>query len=521
MSDDSPPIIYGYTAPAGYMSESPAQDAELYRRHLQSLIDANKAASVTSVKDMALMAPMGFAAATAAHGVRGLARVLGGSSSMPFERGATGAALQGAKALGGAGAVYGANSAMDIPISDRVRAFIDAVPAGRALDRENRGAMHAAPSGEPARYADGGGTGSWGDEASSEAQGPSIWQQLSGYFQSLPGRAAVNLAERGRSLRDDPVKEHLRNAYGVGHVVDAYDAFKEGHPWAGAGNATLGALDLAAPLTSPVIATTDAALRAWKLAEQARPGQVAEALAKLTTKRMKPTGYAAERRAAEAERSVPRPEVPAPNGSPQRAQTMLDVIDRTWPGNTMATVGGTAAATGIPGVMLDDATSTAENYLDPMVGQYRTMQQEMAREHEQRAAPLRTDADAHPNIANYQHLQNEARLRRNINAGTAAGESLGGVGATYGAMKTALPALRTTMPGLAADLAMIHPALGLLGLAPLAVPAALGYGSWAAAHDIPERASAALDAHKKSKLIGKILDNYRDPQMKMTADGDY
>ncbi len=137
------PVIYGYTAPAGYMSESPAQDTELYRRHLQSLIDANKAASVTSLKDMALMAPMGFAASTAAHGVRGLMRVLGGSSGMPFEQGAAGAAWQGAKALGGAGTVYGANSAMDIPITDRVRAFIDSVPAGMALDRENRGAMHA------------------------------------------------------------------------------------------------------------------------------------------------------------------------------------------------------------------------------------------------------------------------------------------------------------------------------------------------------------------------------------------
>lgn len=165
-------------------------------------------------------------------------------------------------------------------------------------------------------------------------------------------------------------------------------------------------------------------------------GQVAEALAALTTKRMKPTGYAADRRVAAAEQSVPRPDVPAPNGSPQRAQTMLDVIDRRWPGNVMAGVGAPAAATGIPGVMMDDARGVAEAALDPMLGQYRTMQQEMTREHEQRAVPLRPDAEAHPNIANYQHLQDEARLRRNINAGEAAGETLGGIGATYGAMKT-------------------------------------------------------------------------------------
>lgn len=82
--------------------------------------------------------------------------------------------------------------------------------------------------------------------------------------------------------------------------------------------------------------------------------------------------------------------------------------------------------------------------------------------------------------------------------------------------------------GMGADLAAHGPlgmALGLpvmaAGALPFAVPAALGYGSWYAAHDIPAHASAALDAHKKSKLIGKILDNYRDPQMKMTADGDY
>jgi hypothetical protein len=59
------------------------------------------------------------------------------------------------------------------------------------------------------------------------------------------------------------------------------------------------------------------------------------------------------------------------------------------------------------------------------------------------------------------------------------------------------------------------------GALPFAVPAGLGYGAYKAAYDIPEHASAALDAHAKAKLIGKILQNYQDPQMKLTADGDY
>jgi hypothetical protein len=243
---------------------------------------------------------------------------------------------------------------------------------------------------------------------------------------------------------------------------------------------------------------------------------------------MKSVGPAAEKRIAAAERSVPLAELPQGVRSAGEAERMLDVASRKWPGNVMAGVGGTAAATGIPGVVIDDAKGAAEDILDPMVGRYRTMRQEMANERERDAVPLRTDAEAHPNIANLQRLQGEARHRRNINVADAVGEGIGGVGATYGAMKTvpwAAHRASAGMIGLGADLMGIHPVLGLgamaLGAVPFAVPAALGYGSWAAAHDMPDKASAALESHDKSKLLGKILRNYQDPSMKLTADGDY
>lgn len=370
-----------------------------------------------------------------------------------------------------------------------------------------------------------GGTGSWGDPP---VASPGMWGTVLDYVKSLPPRAMMHFADEGRRLRDDSVKENARNTYGVGHGVDAYDAAMEGRWPAALGSAALGALDLTAPITSPAIATTDALAHAWRAGMSARPAQVAEALAQMTSKRMKSTGAAAEKRAAVAERSVPHPDLPPGANYPSEAERMLDVIDRKWPGNVAAGVGAAAGATGVPGVMLDDAKSAIEGVIDPMVGQHRTMRQEMAQEGAERAVPLRSDAEARPNIANYQHLQDEARLRRNINVAEAAGETLGGVGATYGAMKTVPWAAHRTsagMAGLGADMMGIHPLLGLgvmaAGAAPFAVPAALGYGSWAAAHDIPEHADAALDAHKRAKLIGKLMDNYRDPTMKLVPDGDY
>ncbi len=370
-------------------------------------------------------------------------------------------------------------------------------------------------------------TGSWGDEPA--PQGPGIGRQFADYLRSLGPRAMMHFAEEGRRLRDDSVKENARRTFGVGPIVDAVDAGREGRYPAMVGNAALGALDLSAGVGSPATATADALAHAWHLASRLRPDEVKAALAAMTTKRMKATGPAAEKRAAAAERSVPQPALPPGARYPSEAEHMLDVINGArLPGNLMAGAGTAAGATGVPGVMLDDAKGAAESYIDPVIGQYRTMQQEMGREREQNAVPLRGDAAARPNIAYYQNQQDEAKHRRNINVADAVGEGIGGVGATYGAMKTVPWAWSRGMPGLialGAEAASIHPMLGLpimaAGALPYAVPAALGYGSWAAAHDMPDKASAALDAHAKAKLIAKLIANYRDPQMKLTPDGDY
>ncbi len=389
--------------------------------------------------------------------------------------------------------------------------------------------------------ASGGGTGSWGDEASSAAQGPSIMQQIGDYLKSLPARKMMDWRQEGQHLHDDSMKENARRTFGVGHGVDAYDAAVEGRPWAALGNAALGALDLGSVVASPAVAAADAGLHGWQALNAARPAQVSErALQELQKLLPKSGRYNAGSAAhqgrlskadALADRAIPEPALPAGANSALQARHMLDVIDRRWPGNLMAGVGTAAGATGIPGIMMDDAKDKANEYIDPAIGQYHTMQAEAAKEHEQNAVPLRTDAEAHPNIAHYQHLQGEAQHRRNINAADAGLEMAGGIGASA-ALPSATRWAGRNMSGAAvgagAELAAHGPlgmALGAIpiaaGLLPFAVPAALGYGAYQAAYDIPEHASAALDAHAKAKLIGKILQNYQDPQMKLTADGDY
>lgn len=395
-------------------------------------------------------------------------------------------------------------------------------PQGGYTTADVTARMSMSPDGPPAASST---TGSWGNPPETRE---SAWiahaRAIDDYIRGLPGRAMVNNAEGARrmvALGNAGIKEQVRDMFGVGHGVDAYDAAREGRYLDAAGNVALGALDLTAPISSPAVATTDAALRAWQAANAARPAQVAEELAKLTTKRMKTTGPAAERRAAAAERAIPEPAMPG-GRSAEEAQRMLDVASRTWPGNIGAGVGVAGGATGIPGVMMDDAKSA----VDPV----HAMQRDMAQESVDRGAPFRPEAA--PQIAFYQKQLDEARRARNINMGYAGAETAGGVGATYGAMKTTPWAFRGAMPGLVGLGAQIaadaHPLIGLpimaAGALPLALPAGLGYASWKAANAIPDNIKHALEAHAKAKTIEKILDNYREqpkPPSLTSSDRDY
>jgi len=138
MADDDLPRLYRYSGYGGQMTESPAQDAALYRQHLERFAEANRAAGTDSLKDSLMMVPLGAGIATTLHGLRGLGRVLAGSSFMPYESGGIGLGWQGAKILGGAGLGAAANSVMDNPVQDRKNAFLNAVRASFALEREKQ-----------------------------------------------------------------------------------------------------------------------------------------------------------------------------------------------------------------------------------------------------------------------------------------------------------------------------------------------------------------------------------------------
>lgn len=200
---------------------------------------------------------------------------------------------------------------------------------------------------------------------------------------------------------------------------------------------------------------------------------------------------------------------------------MLDVVERTWPGNVGAGGLAVGGASGIPGVVLDDLKSLADPLYD--------LRKEAASEPGRidRKAPFREDAG--PEIGHYQKQRSEAARARNLNIGLAGAESVGGVGTTYGAIKStpwAASKFSPGMAGLALDLGMIHPALLPLGLAaaaaPFAVPVGLGAASWGLSHAIPGNIEHAHKAHEKAKLLDKILDNYRAQPNPMTVGpGDY
>lgn len=333
-------------------------------------------------------------------------------------------------------------------------------------------------------------SGSWDDDPSRLA---ALWQAMRSRWQQ-EGQRLGALGHAGP-------KEQARDMYGIGHGVDAYDAAREGRYPEALGNAALSALDLAAPVSSSAVATTDAALRAWSAANAARPGLVAEELAKLTTKRMKPTGAAADKRAAAAERAVPWPTIPeAAHGSPQAAQAMLDLINRTWPGTVGAGAIAAGGASGVPGMVLDQARDAASGPVaayDQEVRDYREPEKSY-RTDDPHIKKIHSDMERTNNV-----LAGHMGVGAGLSAATPALAKLGWRGAT---------GIGTPLIGAGLELAGTHPAmmpigLGLaaLGLAPLALPmlpaGATGYGAYKAAMDSGPLRDRAL-------LLKELLDDY-------------
>lgn len=322
-------------------------------------------------------------------------------------------------------------------------------------------------------------TGSWEEPSSLAA----LWQAMRSRWQEEGERLAA-LGKAGG-------KEQARDMYGIGHGVNAYDAAKEGRYPAALGNAAMSVLDLTAPVSSPAVATADMALKAWSAAHAARPAQVAEELARLTTKRMKPTGAAADRRAAAAERAVPWPEVPeAAHGSPQAAQAMLDLANRTWPGNVGAGAIAAGGASGIPGIALD----SARDVLSGPVGAY----DQEVRDYRQPEKSYRLD-DPHIKKIYEDMARTNNVLARHLGAGaglSAATPALAKLG-WRGVQGWAVPA--------ALELGMVHPVLGLAaaGLAGATMIPAMATGAGAA--------KVAMDTgplRDRALMLKEILDGY-------------
>lgn len=335
-----------------------------------------------------------------------------------------------------------------------------------------------------------GATGAWEEPSSG----------VSDYVASLLARARAGWGDEGRrllTLGRAGSKEQARDMLGVGHFVDAYDASQEGRYLPAAGNAALGVADLAGPARSKAIPALDEALRAWSAATGARPAQVAAKLAELTTKRMKPSGPAADRRVSAAERTVPWPEVPIASGSPQRAQTMLDVADRTWPGNLLAGTVAAGGASGIPGAVIGDAK-------DALGGPVAAYDQDL-RDYREPEKAYRLD-DPHIKKIHDDMTTTNNVLAAHIGAGAGLAAAtpplarLGWRGASGIGMGVA---------GLGAEVAAANPMAGLglmaLGLAPMALPflpaAATGFGAFKAAADTGSLRERALN-------LKAILDGY-------------
>ena len=369
-----------------------------------------------------------------------------------------------------------------------------------------------------------GSTGSWDDPG--EAQ-QGLLRALLDYGKALPGRAMVGFGEEGRRLQElgrAGPKEQARDMFGLGHLVNGYDAVREGRYLPAAGNAVLGLADLAGPARSKAVGAADAALQAWDAALKARPAQLTERAAQELEKLLPPSGKfnayskAHKQRIRDAdyraERAIPAPEVPG-GRSADETQRMLETLYRTWPGNVGAGAIAAGGASGIPGVLLDDARGA----LDPLHAMYRNAVEERRAETEQRQMPV--TAGAQPEVNHYWDQLDRPRHERNVHAGFAGGMGLAGGPTAYAAGKTVPWAATRAMPGflgLAADAAMIHPALGIpiaaAALAPFAVPAGLGWGTWELAKGTEGQIHQAMKKHDEAKalqpIIRQLLENYRD-----------
>lgn len=378
-----------------------------------------------------------------------------------------------------------------------------------------------------AQYSAPAATGSWDDPQETHK---SLLRNILDYTQSLPARAMVNWGNEGQRLQqlgNAGPKEQARDMYGLGHFVDAYDAGKEGRYLPAAGNAALGAMDVAGPVRSKAVSAMDRALQAWGAATEARPAQLTERAAQELQKLMPKSGRGKPGSAAQAkrvgrsealaERAIPEPV--APQGrSAEEAQRMLEIINRTWPGNVGAGAMVAGGASGIPGTVLNDVKGAT---LDPLNAMRKEQIEENRAEHERRASP--TVEGGQPEVEHYWKQLDQLRHERNTHAGFASGLGLAGGPTMYAAGKSVPWAWSRAMPGalgLAADLAMIHPILGLgaagLAMAPLAVPAGLGWGSWELAKGTSGQIDQALKKHEQVKalapIVRRLLENYRADQ---------
>ncbi len=362
-------------------------------------------------------------------------------------------------------------------------------------------------------------SGSWDEPPPKPA-----WD-IEAYLKSLPARALEAMRVHGEGIAKNPDK--IGEAPILGPLVKSYRNAREGDWLPAVGRGVEGLADVfgasRAGRIAKSVGASDAALWAWNAAREARPGQLteraAQELAQLRPAKFKAGTKADEARIAKArwaaERGIPEPV--APSGfTTEGAQKALDVASRTWPGNIIAGTVGGSAASGIPGVVLDDIKGVT---IDPLNAMRKEMADENRSEKDSRTMPITEGAE--PEVRNYWGQVDQLRHERNKHAAMAGGLFAAGAPTTYGAIKTVPWALKTAplgLAGLGLEAGKIHPGLALPFLAaaalPLAVPGGLGWGGWelskASSGQIDQAMNKHAEASELARIVRKLLENYRD-----------
>ena len=98
-------------------------------------------------------------------------------------------------------------------------------------------------------------------------------------------------------------------------------------------------------------------------------------------------------------------------------------MSRTWPGNTLAGTVAAGGASGIPGIVLDDAMAPIQESAE-----------DRRAEKEQRAMPVVAGAESE--VRHYWEPVDRLRHERNLHAAAAGGMGAAGVPTMYGAIKS-------------------------------------------------------------------------------------